>query len=78
MNIFFALALGLLLSYLAYLLRPKPQPPKPGTIEESDVPVANAADPIPKIYGTVWVKSPNVVWYGDLRTVPIRRKEGGK
>lgn len=78
MNIFFALALGLLLSYLAYLLRPKPPAPEPGTIEVSDVPVANAADPIPKIYGTVWVKSPNVVWYGDLRTVPIRRKEGGK
>lgn len=78
MNMCLALGLGLLFSYLAYLLRPKPTPPPPGTIEESDVPIANASDPIPKVYGTVWVKSPNVVWYGDLRTTPIVKHEGFK
>lgn len=73
-----ALGLGLLFSYLAYLLRPKPSAPPPSTIEDSDVPVVDTSSPIPRIYGTVWIKSPNVVWYGDLRTTPIRRSEGGK
>ena len=78
MSIWLALGLGLLFSYLAFLLRPKPKAPPPSTIEDSDVPVVNASDPIPRIYGTVWIKSPNVVWYGDLRTTPIRKSEDFK
>ncbi len=78
MGFWTALGLGLLFSYLSYLLRPKPKAPPAGQIEESGVPMATAARPIPKIYGTVWVKSPNVVWYGDLKTEPIRKETGFK
>ena len=31
---------------------------------------------MPVVFGTVWLRSPNVLWYGDLRAEPI--KKGGK
>ena len=78
MSIWAALGLGILFSYLAFILRPKPEAPPPSTIEDSSVPIVNASDPIPKIYGTVWIKSPDGVWYGGLRTVPIKKSESFK
>jgi hypothetical protein len=56
---------------LSYLLAPKPRPPKPAALEEFDVPTADADRPIPQIFGTVYINSPNVVWYGDLRVDAI-------
>lgn len=50
---------------------PKPQPPKPAGLGEFDLPTAEEGRPIPVVFGTVLVRSPNVVWYGDLRTVPV-------
>jgi len=76
----FSMLFGLILlfAFLSLFLRPKPTPPPPGTIEDSDVPIVNASDPVPRIYGTVWIRSPNVVWYGDLRTTPIKKSESFK
>jgi len=78
MGFWTAIGISFLFSYLAYLLRPKPKAPPAGQIEESGVPIASASKPIPKVYGTVWIKSPNVVWYGDLKTEPIKRKTSQK
>lgn len=49
-----------------------PQAPEPGKL---DVPTAEEGKPIPVIFGTCLVKSPNVIWYGDAATTPI--KQGG-
>lgn len=75
MGFWTALGVAILFSYVSYLLRPKPKAPPPGTIEQSSVPIVSAAKPVPKVYGTVWVKSPNVVWYGDLKVTPIKKSQ---
>lgn len=59
---------------LSLLLAPKPKKPKqpkPTGIEQFDVPTAEEGRPIQVLFGKRYVASPNVVWYGDLRSVPI-------
>ena len=57
---------------LSALLQPKPKPPKPAALSEFDVPTAEADRPVPVAFGTVWVKSPNVIWWGALKIDPIK------
>ena len=59
-------------------LAPKPPQPKPPSLDEVDAPVAEEGKPIGVVFGTVTVRSPNVVWYGDLATEAIRKKGGKK
>lgn len=63
---------------LSYALAPKPaQPPKP-TLEDFDVTTAEEGRPIPVVFGEVWIKGSNIIWYGDLDTDPIKVKGGKK
>lgn len=63
---------------LSYALAPKPaQPPKP-TLEDLDMPTAEEGRPIPVVFGEVWIKGANIIWYGDLDTTPIKVKGGKK
>lgn len=62
---------------VSYALRPKPVIPKPAAIEDFDIPMAELGRAIPVVFGQVLVKSPSVMWYGDLRSTPIQ-KSGGK
>lgn len=61
---------------VALAAAPKPQQPKPATLEDLDLPTAEIGRAIPVVFGTVLMKSPNVVWYGDLGYVAV--KSGGK
>ncbi|WP_212525845.1 vWA domain-containing protein [Actibacterium sp. MT2.3-13A] len=70
------LIIGLIFTAISYLLTPKPKGPKPGTLDDFGIPRAAEGDEIGKIYGTVWIKSPQVAWYGDLRTEKIRKGGG--
>ncbi|QDP52372.1 MAG: hypothetical protein Unbinned4162contig1001_72 [Prokaryotic dsDNA virus sp.] len=56
-----------------YTPRPKTQTRKPAGINEIEVPTAERGREIAVVFGTVDIKSPNVVWYGDLRVEPIRK-----
>jgi hypothetical protein len=56
----------------AYALTPKPPQKKPPGLEDLNFPTAEAGHPIPVVFGTVLVKCPNVVWYGDLHYTPIK------
>lgn len=68
----------LVLVLVAYsFLAPKPPAPKQPALEDLDVPTAEEGKPIAVVFGTVWMKSPNVIWYGGLKTTPIK-KSGGK
>jgi hypothetical protein len=62
---------------IAYALRPKtPDTTQgPGTVE---VPTAEEGKSIPVLFGTRDISSANCVWYGDLRTEPIKAKGGKK
>jgi len=63
---------------ISYLLAPKPEKPKPASLRDFDIPTADEDRPIPVVFGTVTITGPNTVWYGDLRTVPIKSKGGKK
>lgn len=63
---------------LSYALRPKPVIPKPAALEDFDIPVAELGRAIPVLFGTMILKSPSLMWYGDLRSVPIKKKGGKK
>lgn len=71
---FFAVSLA-----LSYLLTPTPrQPnrrsPKPKGINDINFPTAQEGRDIPVLFGRRWISGPNVVWYGDLKTVPVKEK----
>ncbi len=65
------------LSYLSYTMQPKPANtrPDPGKFE---VPTIKPGASIPVVFGTVMVRDPSIVWWGDLRTEPILKGGGGK
>jgi len=70
-------AFYIFMAVLSYYMRPKPPSPDdalPAGLSGIDFPTAEAGREIPVVFGSRWVKGPNVVWYGDLRTTPI--KEG--
>ena len=62
---------------LAVALQPKPPGAKPSALSDIDVPTAEEGRPIPKVFGTYVVQSPNIVWYGDLGYRAIK-SSGGK
>jgi hypothetical protein len=61
---------------LGELLRPKPKfgKPTPSGIGDFQVPTAESGRAIPAIFGTVKMRGPNVVWYGDLLVAAIKKK----
>ena len=62
----------------AYAMMPKPQSQPPAGLGDFTVPTAEEGREIPVLFGTKDVSGPNVVWYGDLRVEPIRKKGGKK
>jgi len=62
---------------IAVALTPKPQIQNQ-TPEQFKVPKTGEGEEIPVLFGTRDVRSPNVVWYGDIKTVAIRKKGGKK
>lgn len=64
----------------AYTLmnQPKQQTPAPATLQDFDVPKAEEGAVIPVLFGTKIIRAPNVLWYGDLKTVPLKKKGGKK
>lgn len=64
---------------VSYVMAPRaPEPTPPSVKEVSNIPTAKAGRPIPVVFGTCVVKSSNIVWYGDIKYIPIRKKSGGK
>lgn len=49
---------------------------RPTGVDDINFPTASAGKDIPVVFGSRWVNSPNVVWYGDVRTRPIRTDSG--
>ena len=77
-NFWVQIAIMIVAALVAYALAPKPPIPKPASLEDFDVPTAEEGRPIPVVFGTVWIKGPNCLWYGDLSSIPIRSGGGKK
>lgn len=65
----------LISSVLLYLLQPKTPTPQPGKIE---APTVQEGTPIGVLWGSAWIQSPIVAWFGDTRSSPIYVDGGGK
>jgi hypothetical protein len=76
-NIWVQIGLLVVSAIISYALAPRPQVPKPAALADFQVPTAEEGRPIPVVFGTVWLTGPNVLWYGDLYSDPIKKK-GGK
>lgn len=63
---------------VSYAMMPKPQSQPPAGLGDIQAPTAEEGREIPVLFGTRDIKGPNVVWYGDLRIVAIRKKGGKK
>lgn len=63
---------------ISYAMMPRPQSAPPPAIGEVKAPTAEEGREIPVLFGTRDIEGPNVVWYGDIRTVAIRKKGGKK
>lgn len=77
----FWLIVGWILSLaISIALTPKPKTanPKEAGINEFNAPTAEEGREIPVLFGTRNITGHNCVWYGDLRTVPIKKKGGKK
>lgn len=63
---------------LTYMTMPRAQSAKPAGLGDVQAPTAEVGREIPVLFGTRKLDGPNVVWYGHLRAVPIRKKGGKK
>jgi hypothetical protein len=64
---------------ISYALRPKPPAgPPPAGLSDFQMPTAEDGREIPVLFGTRKITGANVVWYGDLRVVPVQKKGGKK
>lgn len=61
---------------VAYAYSPKPE--DTAQLQQVEAPTADEGREIPVLFGTRDIKQPNVVWYGDVKTVAIRKKGGKK
>jgi hypothetical protein len=59
---------------LSIVLAPKPPKPRSAALEDFDVPVAEEDRPIPVLFGTWRITGANVLWYGDLKSIKIKKK----
>lgn len=60
------LIVAIVMLVVSYLLTPKPKTQRPTfTMQDGDTPTAEAGKPLPVVFGTVTVKSLNVLWYGE-------------
>ena len=60
------------------LSMPKPQTAPPAGLGDIKAPTAEEGREIAVLFGTRDLDGPNVVWYGHLRTVAIKKKGGKK
>lgn len=60
-----SLLIGLAFTALSYILQPKPKSEKPAAAQEADNPTADAGKTIPVLFGTMTIKSPNILYFGD-------------
>ena len=76
-NFLIQIGIALALSALSYVIAPKPKVPNSARgdpTREFDDPTADVGRPIPVVFGTVNVKSPNILFFTDKASRAIKRK----
>ncbi|MGL5632300.1 MAG: hypothetical protein ACRDD3_08045 [Azovibrio sp.] len=78
MQFIYYLVVMVVANLLSQALAPKSPQPKSASLSDIDVPTAEEGRPIPVVFGSVILRGANVVWYGDLKAEPIKKKGGKK
>jgi hypothetical protein len=73
----FALAVGLAINVVAYLILPKAKAAKPAAATDMEDPTAEAGRPMPVPFGTITIKGSNLLWYGE-KSLRSYEKSAGK
>ena len=68
LNLFIQLLIVVALNVVAFLFSPRPKGPMPREVQDLEEPTAEAGRPIPVVFGTTLIKSPNVLWFGENRS----------
>lgn len=66
---------GALILYLATTLV-KPTKQESAKPQQFETTTAEIGRELPVLFGTRWLKSGNIVWWGDLKVTPIKVKTG--
>lgn len=71
-----AIVVALAMAVVGELLRPKPKfnDPKPSAVGDFSFPTTDASRVIPIFFGTCKMQGPNVVWFGDLTIITLKKK----
>lgn len=77
-NFLIQLAVGVLMMIVGYMLMPKPKVEKPPSTEDLDNPTAEAGRPIPVIWGSLSVSSPNLLGYWDKESRHRKPRKSSK
>ena len=72
MNFLFAIALLVASYVIQVVITPKPEVPKAAALDEFDFPQVEEGTPQAVVFGDCWTPDWIVLWYGDLRTSPVR------
>lgn len=57
--------------YCAYAAAADAPDAIPDSLRDVQAPTAEQGRAIPVVFGTCLIKSSNIVWYGDLRVIPV-------
>lgn len=78
-SFFISLAISMIVAVGSAMLAKsaKVSQPDPATLDDIDMPRAESGVPITYVMGSDWVSGSNVVYYGNLRTRPIKESSGG-
>jgi len=76
-NFVVQLIIAIALAVISYLITPKPKGPQSAASKDLESPTAEADKPIPKFWGTMIIKGPNLLWYGEKSMREYEIKTGG-
>lgn len=73
-------AIGMLIaSYMiTAMITPKPETPKPASLTDFDFPQIDEGTPQCVVFGDVWIPDWMVLWYGNMRTSPVKNDQAQK
>ncbi|MBI1620024.1 hypothetical protein [Aquamicrobium zhengzhouense] len=76
----FLWAIGMLVAsyFIQVALAPKPEVPKPVSLEDFDFPQVDEGTPQSVVFGDVWISDWHVLWYGNMRVSEVKSGSGKK
>lgn len=74
MNIWVQLIIMIIMMIISYVLTPRPKSGDNAPPDALQAPTADASRPIPVVFGTITIKSPNCLWYGDISQQTLKVK----